>query len=184
MRTGSFALVIAIGLGSACTAIEGLSPVPTPVEGGASDASADKRENRPDGAVDARADGSPTIDAPVDAGPPSPTPIATAQDNPISIHVSPPTAYWVDNVPDGSVMSVAISGGAEPVVLSGAQVSPFSLVLDPPRIYFTRENAAIAVATVPMAGGPTSALTGGDNASTRWLTFVKPMNSVCWTNTG
>jgi hypothetical protein len=168
---------------AACTLLEGLSAVPTPIEGGTLDASPD---GSPDvSQSDARAEHHPGPEAAADhsAPPPVPTAIATAQENPIGIVVALPAVFWVNNVPDGSVMSVAASGHAKPVVLAAKQLSPFSLVVQPPLIYFSREDEAIAIETVLVDGGSLTVFASGTNSSQRWLA-KNGKSDLYWSNVG
>jgi hypothetical protein len=187
MRADRVLLVAALLAASACTLIEGLTAVPTPVDGGVSDAiperSIDAKPSQdvhhPDGG---QPDTSLAEASSIDHFAPSPpTTIATGQQNPTGITVTTTNAYWVDYAPDGSVMTVALEGGATPQALVGSVLNPFSFVLAPPLIYLACDNDTTAISTMPIGGGGLSVITSGNNTTQRWIT--KSGANVYWSNT-
>jgi hypothetical protein len=180
MRTGRLLLASALLLATACTLIEGLAPVPTPAEGGVPDAKADANvsdvvhERKDDSGKGLPEASSDHFVAPIA------TAIATGQANPIGIVVDTSNVYWVDDVPEGSVMTVAASGATKPVSLVSGVDKPFSFVLAPPLIYLTCDNDTTAISTLPLGGGSLSVITQGTDVSQRWIT--KLGDDVYWTN--
>jgi hypothetical protein len=225
MRTVRLIVLASVVLGSACTLVEGLTSVPTPIDGGTIDAFvSDTSSGHPHheagtsddaishGGRDGSRDGSRAPDASIthdggssdhsvsdaqldhgqdtsstthDAGP-TVTTLATGQGNPLSLTIYKSNAYWVNSVPDGSIMRVGTNGLLPPAVVTTSGATPFSLLIDtdetPPLLYFSRLDDSTAVAFVSLDGGAYSYASEGANVGQRWLA-LGGNRYVYWTNT-